>query len=101
VYVFVHLGADDIYVSNRKGTMWVDSYRFRYDHAPDDWSNGCYNAGPGYYERSITCDVVIERLLMNGRGVCGRDITAGAIWGVHKISSDIYERGLIPIGLLP
>ena len=97
------LGASDIYVRGRSGDWRMDAMgrSFSYSCAGDDWSNGCYNAGPGYYERSITCDVVIERLLMNGRGVCGRDITAGAIWGVHKISSDIYETGLIPIGLLP
>ena len=62
VYVFVHLGAADIYVSNRKGTMWVDGYRFRYDYAPDDWSNGCINCGPGYYGRDMTCEVMQSAL---------------------------------------
>ena len=32
----------------------VDGYRFRYDHAPDDWSNGCINDGPGYYGRDTS-----------------------------------------------
>ena len=93
-----HLGADDIYVSNRKGTMWVDGYRFRYDYAPDDWSNGCINDGPGYYGRDMTCERIIERLLMNGRGGSGRDLTAGPIWGVRKNAQDNYERGDASIG---
>ena len=98
VYVFVHLGAADIYVSNGKGTMWVDSYRFRYDHAPDDWSNGCINDGPGYYGRDMTCSEIIGRLLMNGRGTSGRDMTAGPVWGIRKVSQDNYERGDAAIG---
>ena len=93
MYVFVHLGADDIYVSNRKGTMWVDSYRFRYDHAPNDWSNGCINDGPGYYARDVTCDRIIERMLMNGRGVSGRDLTAGSVFGVRKHADGSYSKG--------
>ena len=93
-----HLGAADIYVSNGKGSMWVDSYRFRYDHAPDDWSNGCINANPGYYERDMTCGEIIGRLLMNGRGTSGRDMTAGPVWGIRKVSQDNYERGDAAIG---
>ena len=76
----------------------ANGYRFRYDHAPDDWSNGCINDGPGYYERDMTCGEIIGRLLMNGRGTSGRDMTAGPVWGIRKVSQDNYERGDAAIG---
>ena len=76
----------------------ANGYRFHYDHAPDDWSNGCINANPGYCERDMTCGEIIGRLLMNGRGTSGRDMTAGPVWGVRKISQDNYERGDVAIG---
>ena len=76
----------------------ANGYRFRYDYAPDDWSNGCINDGPGYYGRDMTCERIIERLLMNGRGGSGRDLTAGPIWGVRKNAQDNYERGDASIG---
>jgi len=76
----------------------ANGYRFRYDYAPDDWSNGCINANPGYYERDMTCGEIIGRLLMNGRGTSGRDMTAGPVWGIRKVSQDNYERGDAAIG---
>jgi hypothetical protein len=35
---------------------------------------------------------------MNGKGGGGRDMTAGPVWGVRKISQDNYERGDASIG---
>ena len=56
------------------------------------------NDGPGYYERDMTCGEIIGRLLMNGRGTGGRDMTAGPVWGIRKVSQDNYERGDAAIG---
>ena len=77
----------------------VDGYRFRYDYAPDDWSNGCINDGPGYYGRDMTCDRIVERLLMNGEGVEGRDLTIGGVYGVRGNANGGYYKTVVPIGL--
>ena len=46
----------------------------------------------------MTCDRIIERLLMNGRGVSGRDMAAGPVWGIRKVSKDDYEKDDAAIG---
>ena len=71
----------------------ANGYRFHYDYAPDDWSNGCINDGPGYYGRDMTCERIIERLLMNGRGGSGRDLTAGEVFGVREHADGSYSKG--------
>jgi len=96
------LGSDDIYVAKRMGeSQYVDvvGVGFRYDHAPDDWSNGCINDGPGYYGRDMTCDRIVERLLMNGEGVEGRDLTIGGVYGVRGNANGGYYKTVVPIGL--
>ena len=95
------LGADDVYVAKRIGTdQYIDviNVGFRYDHAPDDWSNGCINGGPGYYGRDMTCERIIERLLMNGEGAEGRDLTIGGVYGVRKDANGGYYKTTVPIG---
>jgi len=96
------LGAEDVYCyGGGDGTPYVDviGVGFNYGHAPDDWSNGCINGGPGYYGRDMTCDRIIDRLLMNGRGVSGRDLTAGEIFGVRKHADESYSTGHARTGL--
>ena len=78
--------------------MLTKGYRFRYDHAPDDWSNECINGGPGYYGRDMTCERIIERLLMNGEGAEGRDLTIGGVYGVRKDANGGYYKTTVPIG---
>jgi len=90
------LGVEDVYSYGGGDEIpYVDiaNVGFRYDHAPDDWSNGCMNDGPGYYGRDMTCDRIIERLLMNGRGFGGRDLTAGEVFGVRKHADGSYFTG--------
>jgi len=90
------LGAEDVYIysgDDESPSVDVIGARFCYDHAPNDWSNGCINDGPGYYARDVTCDRIIERMLMNGRGVSGRDLTAGSVFGVRKHADGSYSKG--------
>ena len=95
------LGAGDIYASEAADdgqSIDVINVGFRYTHAPDDWSNGCINDGPGYYGRDMTCDKIIKRMLMNGRGVSGRDLTAGEVFGVKKRADGSLVRDNAPTG---
>lgn len=41
----------------------------------------------------MTCDRIIERMLMNGRGVSGRDLTAGEVFGVREHADGSYSKG--------
>ncbi len=57
------------------------------------WQSSLTLLVSGYYARDVTCDRIIERMLMNGRGVSGRDLTAGSVFGVRKHADGSYSKG--------
>ena len=72
-----------------------------------DWNGGCKGHGTGgvrYYGKDVTHPEVIGRMLMNGCGGSGRDITFGRIHGIWcsgnvKLDED-WHVGLAPVGFL-
>ena len=94
------LGAHDIY--RLKGGLDVIGELFCYNHAIDDWSNGCIMGGSGYYRRGITCDEIISRLLMFGHGSDspsrGRDMTIGGVYGVYILQGEQCTKGNASVG---
>ena len=97
------LGARDIY--RLKGGLDVIGEEFCYNHAFDDWSNGCVMGGSGYYRRGITCDEIILRLLMFGHGSDapsrGRDMTIGGVYGVYILQGEQCTKGNASVGFWP
>ena len=66
--------------------------------------NRVFHFNPGYYDREMTCDRIISRLLMNGEvnadNTTAIDITSGRIHGVVNTSCGGKIRGDADIGLL-
>ena len=94
------LGRPDIY--DLKGGVDVLGEVFWYDHAPDDWSNGCTKGGSGYYRRGVTCQEIVLRLLMYGysdeAASKGRDMTIGDVHGVYILQGEECTTGDVNVG---
>ena len=97
------LGRPDIY--DFKGGVDVLGEVFWYNHAPDDWSNGCATGGSGYYRRGVMCHEIILRALMYGysdeASSKGRDMTLGDVYGVYILQDNQCTKGKVNIGFLP
>ena len=102
----------DIYVSNVSDTNDVVSLRtIQTDERPkaaymmSDWNGGCEGRGTGgvrYYRKDITHAEVIERMLMNGCGGSGRDISFGLVHGIWYSGNGKHDEDwhvdLAPVG---
>ncbi len=85
-------GLNDIFISNEDYTNDVVTLRTitpeerpREAYMEADWNGGCKGHGAGgvrYYGKDITHSEVIGRMLMNGCGGSGRDISCGQVHGI-------------------
>ena len=94
-------GAKDIYSNDCTIEQTVLYKDFTYSCAMSDWSNGCGELGAGYYTRGVKCGTIIDKLLMKGTGVSGRDITAGSVYGAYNASQGAISVGDVNVGFVP